>query len=81
MNVEICCPTNMPSLVGDPYLMFLPDEFSSICGLFFKEKLDALRILKKRKEMVVNDFGRRIKVLRSSNMKEFVVIFDFCKKE
>ena len=62
-----------PSYVGSWYILTFIDDYSRFCWVYFlKLKSEVFEQLKVWKELVENQSGKKIKVLRTDNRKEYV---------
>lgn len=72
IHVDLC-EMNIPSLGGAKYFLLLKDDFSHFRTVYFlKHKDEAAGKLDTFMKMVENQFGRKVKNLRSDNGKEII---------
>lgn len=72
IHVDLC-EMNIPSLGGAKYFLLLKDDFSHFRTVYFlKHKDEAASKLDIFMKMVENQFGRKVKCLRSDNGKEVI---------
>ena len=68
IHKDLCGPTRTKILQGDHYFMFLIDDYTRMTWVaFLKEKSESFEKFKIFKAMVENEYGMKIKCLRSDN--------------
>lgn len=76
IHTDLCGPMEQLSLGGMKYFITFIDDFTKRVHVYFlKDKLSILEIFKDYKSKVENELGRKIKIVRSDNGKEY------CNKE
>ncbi|KAI8424616.1 hypothetical protein MSG28_003049 [Choristoneura fumiferana] len=72
VHTDICGPMEVESIGGSRYYLLFVDDFSRMAFIFFiKNKSEALKCFKEFKAKVENQLGKKIKILRSDNGREF----------
>ena len=73
LNYDLIGPLPTPSYGGSRYVLTFIDDYSRFCWVYFlKLKSEVFEQLKVWKELVENHSGKKIKVLRIDNGKEYV---------
>ena len=73
IHSDICGPLEVPSLSRTVYFLTFIDDFSRKSWVYFlKNKSEVFSIFQIFKSLVENEFGKKIKTLRSNNGGEFV---------
>ena len=73
IHSDVCGPMSVESIGGSRYVMLIIDDYSRcIVAHILKHKSDAFGKFKEFATLVENQFGRRIKKLRSDNGEEYV---------
>ena len=70
------------SMSQDKYSLTFIDDFSRYCWVYFlKHKFEFFDLFKVFKALVENQYGRRLKILRSDNGGEYVKseFIQYCK--
>lgn len=76
IHTDLCGPMETLSAGGGKYFITFIDDYSrKVYVYFLKNKLDIKSVFEKFKVEVENELGKKIKILRSDNGKEF------CNKE
>ena len=80
---DICGPMQTRSIGGSHYYISFTDDYSRYCKTyFFNRKNEAIEKFKEFKESVENEFGLKIKALRSNRGGEYISEeFQDCLKE
>jgi transposase InsO family protein len=74
VHTDICGPMCVPSWSGSKYFITLIDEKTRKTFVYFlKHKSEASNILKEFKAVAEKQSGKRIKIIRSDNAKEYVI--------
>lgn len=72
VHTDICGPMEVESIGGSRYYLLFVDDFSRMAFIYFiKNKNEALKCFKEFKAKVENQLGKKIKILRSDNGREF----------
>ena len=66
---DVSGPFHQMSMIQAKYALTFIDDFSRYCWVYFlKHKSEVFGLFKVFKDMVENQFGRKLKVLRSDNV-------------
>jgi len=72
VHVNIWGPTKTASLGGHSYFVSIIDNYSRRCRVYLmRQRVKALELLVKWKNMMKNQTGRKIKVLRYDHVEEY----------
>lgn len=73
VHTDLCGPMPCPSLSGSKYFLLFIDDYSRKTFVYFlKNKSEVFEKFKSFKVLVENQTGKRIKVLRSDNGREYI---------